>query len=342
MKKLVIAALLFAVPGYAQKIHVCADLLARVELKQKIRAPENFRVVIATNKFILGSDLPEDLTKATLRLKVLDRNTFEEVGTMRVLVDTEMVHGVAKRALRVEPTTNERLVSGVATEAKFAVMDYGFEVLGVEGSYAAVFKTNIASLRLHEKLGYDVLHDNLNSKHFWISREKFAAQKAAIGENGMAAFVAPRTAKTMLHELRLDREGFDSLLRRSLQNLEAEKKSLPDSISNLMMVNKKVIARLVQEKELRLSTTTSNLIKQKIEREYQEKLAVLDRPLATGLFANFLKEDLVPFIEQGDIQKALQMLYDVESNGLPGADYAARAMATEFLGHFRPLIQKIN
>lgn len=175
------------------KVVDCRDLVLRVRSSAKrfFTKPIGFSTLLETNRFLIGANRGDaGLIKTFLSdLKILDKNTLQPVGVTRLFSSDDVVDGQKLKTLRILPLTlGDMRHRGVSTEAKFALLKYGFEKLGADRSTAMIKPDNVASLELHKKLGFKPSNE---PNIYVLSRADFAKLSDEIGPNGLEEFVTP-------------------------------------------------------------------------------------------------------------------------------------------------------
>ncbi len=165
----------------AQGSLLCVDLLGPLR-KDEVEAPEGFQVIVATPRFLIGTDRRIGGVKGV----VLSRQGFQFLGIIT------LIRQPGNRAQLLLEFSRPGSHPGLGTEVKFAMMKYAFEVLGVDVIPARILSTNLASVALHRKLGFHLTDDSTSFHEYELSRQDYDALLLILRGQTLQQFVAPR------------------------------------------------------------------------------------------------------------------------------------------------------
>lgn len=142
--------------------------------EQESTLPPNFKLVVGSSRLLIGSD------ESQLRMGVLviyDRLTGGFVGNIGLIPEGNVGH--------VTIAIEEGKGRGVATEAEYLLLKYGFQQMGIERVIASISAGNRPSLNLHEKLGFEAegKHEGQPKLKYVLSRSGFERLESKMRES---------------------------------------------------------------------------------------------------------------------------------------------------------------
>jgi len=131
----------------------------------------HFHVFLETKRLLIGSTEPID--SPWNRFIVALKDSGQVIGGIRLnYLDPE-----AAAPLDFRPTFQK---NGYGTEAKYALLKYAFEQLGVPEFSAYIKPDNVGSIKLHERLGFLLQTKGKNSNSYVLTRQHFFQKQKAI------------------------------------------------------------------------------------------------------------------------------------------------------------------